>query len=146
MNRISEYLDALVCRLKQHAPLCGVRFIRAYGNEQAEHPIRGFLAVVGVTSARQSQAFVGERLTPTVNGERCRAEAEIRVYAPVGGNGAGLSACVFALMNALREEDEEGLLSDIAAGSIEFDHNGSVVFRRLSFSVDFCVCGEGEHE
>ena len=61
-------------------------------------------------------------------------------------DGAGLSACVFALMNALREEDREGLLSDIAAGSIEFDRDSSVVFRRLSFSVDFCVCGEGEHE
>lgn len=146
MNRIYDYLDALVCRLKRHTALDGVRFIRAYGSEQAERPIRGFMAVVGVTSARQSQAFVGERLTPSLSGERCRAEAEIRIYAPVGGNGAGLSACVFALMNALREEDEEGLLSDIAAGSIEFDNDSSVVFRRLSFSMDFCVCGEGEHE
>ncbi len=146
MNRISEYLDALVLRMKRRALLGGVRFIRAYSNERMEHPVRGFIAVVGVTNARQSQAFVGEHLTSSLSGERCRATAEIRVYAPAGGNGAGLSACVFELMNALREEDSEGLLSDISAGSIEFDQNSSVVYRRLSFSMDFCVCGEGEYE
>ena len=52
MNRISEYLDALVLRMKRRALLGGVRFIRAYSNERMEHPVRGFIAVVGVTNAR----------------------------------------------------------------------------------------------
>ena len=82
-------------------------------------------------------------MSSSVKGETYGAQAEIRVYAPADENGSGLSELVCELMSGLEDADEENVVSDITASSIEFDPDVNAVFRKVEFSMEFCLCKEG---
>ena len=46
-------------------------------------------------------------------------------------------------MSGLEEADEERVVSDITASSIEFDPDVNAIFRKVEFSMEFCLCEEG---
>ena len=143
MTPIREQTDCMIRRLKTQESMQNVRFVRAFGDENIETPIQGFLAAVSIISTSQSQDFVGEWAASGVKGCMYTAEVEIRVYTPYHENGSGLSEMVSAMMTGLKEADEEKLITAAAASSIEFDKELNSVFRKLCFTMEFCLCEEG---
>ena len=143
MTQIRRQIDRLIIRLKQQAALQGVRFVREYGSEPVETPVRGMLAAVGIVKTARETGFFGGLINSSLRGESYSAEVEIRVYAPQGENGSGLSELVSELLAGLERADEEKLITGAAASSIEFDPNLNTVFRRLSFTMEFVLCEEG---
>ena len=129
MTPIREQTDCMIRRLKTQESMQNVRFVRAFGDENIETPIQGFLAAVSIISTSQSQDFVGEWAASGVKGCMYTAEVEIRVYSPYHENGSGLSEMVSAMMTGLKEADEEKLITAAAASSIEFDKELNSVFR-----------------
>ncbi len=145
MTHIRRIVDTLIIRLKRLDALSGVRFVREYGSDSIETPVRGMLASVGIAKTSREKGYIGGYLSSSVRGETFGAEVEIRVYAPPGENGNGLSELVSELMLGLEKADEEKLITDISASSIEFDPNLNTVFRKVSFQLEFCLCEEGQH-
>ena len=143
MTPIGEQRDCMMRRLKTSQSMHTVRFVRAFGDENIETPIQGFLAAVSIISTSQSQDFVGEWAASGVKGCMYTAEVEIRVYSPYHENGSGLSEMVSTMMTGLKEADEEKLITAAAASSIEFDKELNSVFRKLCFTMEFCLCEEG---
>ena len=143
MTPIREQTDCMIRRLKTQESMQNVRFVRAFGDENIETPIQGFLAAVSIISTSQSQDFVGEWAASGVKGCMYTAEVEIRVYSPYHENGSGLSEMVSTMMTGLKEADEEKLITAAAASSIEFDKELNSVFRKLCFTMEFCLCEEG---
>ena len=143
MTPIREQTDCMIRRLKTQESMQNVRFVRAFGDENIETPMQGFLAAVSIISTSQSQDFVGEWAASGVKGCMYTAEVEIRVYSPYHENGSGLSEMVSAMMTGLKEADEEKLITAAAASSIEFDKELNSVFRKLCFTMEFCLCEEG---
>ena len=126
MTPIREQVDTMIRRLKAQDSMEGVRFIRAYSDEGIETPIQGFSAVA-----------------PGVRGSLYSAEVELRVFAPYRQSGEGLSELVSAMLIGLERADEERLITAASASSIEFDSELNCVFRRLCFTLEFCLCEEG---
>ena len=143
MTPIREQTDCMIRRLKTQESMQNVRFVRAFGDENIETPIQGFLAAVSIISTSQSQDFVGEWAASGVKGCMYTAEVEIRVYSPYHETGSGLSEMVSTMMTGLKEADEEKLITAAAASSIEFDKELNSVFRKLCFTMEFCLCEEG---
>lgn len=146
MTRIQTKLDAIIYNLNRLPECEHVRFVREYPNIDCETPVTGYLAGVGIKSTELKDSYLGRMATPSVRGGVYCAEAEIRLYAPKSQNGSGLSELVFKLQRALDLADEDNIISDIRAGSIEFDTNVSAVFRRISFKMEICLGGEEEDE
>ena len=144
MTQIRRQIDRIIISLKQQAALQNVRFVREYGSEPVETPIYGMLAAVGIVKTARDTGFIGGLLNTSLRGESYSAEVEIRVYAPQGENGNGLSELVSELLTGLEQADEEKLITRAAASSIEFDPNLNTIFRRLSFTMEFCLCEEGQ--
>ena len=143
MTPIHEQTDCVIRRLKTQESMRNVRFVRAFSDENIETPIHGFLAAVSIISTSQSQDFVGGWASSGVRGCMYTAEVEIRVYSPYHENGNGLSELVSAMLTGLKEADEEKLITAAAASSIEFDNELNSVFRKLCFTMEFCLCEEG---
>ena len=143
MTPIREQVDTMIRRLKAQDSMEGVRFFRAYSDESIETPIQGFSAVVGVIKAEQKQGFAGGLAAPGVRGSLYSAEVELRVFAPYRQSGEGLSELVSAMLIGLERADEERLITAASASSIEFDSELNCVFRRLCFTLEFCLCEEG---
>ena len=141
---MAEQIDALIRRVKDLGELGQIRFIREYRSEKAETPISGFLAVVGVKSAEEAERFLGGYVSEGIKGVCRRIKAEIRLCSPRSENGEGLSEVASTLLSSLHEADEEGLITEAAAGEIEFDSLHGSIFRRLSLTLEYCVCGEEE--
>ena len=57
MTQIRQKIDRIIGRLKQHDAFSGVSFVREYGNDKVETPVRGLLAVVGITKPRAKRAI-----------------------------------------------------------------------------------------
>ena len=142
MTQIQQCVDRIVDRLKMNDAFRGVRFIREYGNVSIETPVRGLLAVVGITNTSRKKGYIGGYLSSSVRGETYVATAEIRVYAPADENGSGLSELVFELMTAIEAADAEKIVTSVSASSIEFDPDVNAVFRKVEFKLEFCLCGE----
>lgn len=143
MTQISKQIDGIIYGLKKQDELGSVRFVREYGTAHFETPINGFVAVVGIKSTEQSQSYIGGYISPSVKGEMFSAKVEIRVYAPYEENGDGLTELVSNMLTGLKKADEQRIISDASASSIEFDPDLNAIFRRLEFDVDFCLCEEG---
>ena len=143
MTPIREQTDCIIRRLKMQESMQNVRFVRAFSEESIEMPIRGFLAAVNIVSTEKSQDFVGGLAASGVKGCMYAAEVEIRVYSPFQGNGSGLSELVSTMLCGLKEADEEKLITASSVSSIEFDKEINSVFRKLCFSMEFCLCEEG---
>ena len=142
MTQIQQCVDRIVDRLKMNDAFSGVRFIREYGNVSIETPVRGLLAVVGITNTSRKKGYIGGYLSSSVRGETYVATAEIRVYAPADEHGSGLSELVFELMTAIEAADAEKIVTSVSASSIEFDPDVNAVFRKVEFKLEFCLCGE----
>ena len=139
MIEIGRQTDRIVRRLKRRARLAHVRFVREYAAERAEMPLSGMLAVVGITQTVREKGCIGGYLSSSERGERYSVKAEIRVYAPPGENGTGLSELLGCLREDLETADEEQVITGAAAGSIEFDPDWNAVFRRVQFDMAFCL-------
>lgn len=146
MTEIHRRLDAIIRELKCTGALSRMRFVREYASEYAEMPVRHLLAAVCVTRTVRERGYFGGLLSPSVRGESYSVTAEIRVYAPSGGNGTGLSEVVSELLAALEKADEEKLILSAAASSIEFDADLNAIFRRVTLEMSFCVSGEAEYD
>ena len=142
MTEIQRRIDRLVLRLKRQHALADVRFVREYGSERVETPVRGMLAVVSLVTAAREKGYIGGFLSSSVRGESYEAKAEIRVYAPQSENGSGLSELVSELLIGLKTADEEGIITEENASSIEFDPEMNAIYRTVTFSLAFCICEE----
>ncbi len=131
----------IINKLRQIPEFERVRFVREFTNQYAETPVSGFLAAVIVKSTELTESYLGGE-SPDGRGDLYTAEAEIRIYAPNGKNGSGLSALAGDMLAELRKTDFPGKISGLKAGAIEYDQNMSAVFRRLSFKLEFFVSGE----
>lgn len=139
MKQMQRKLDELVLRLKQTAALEEVRFVREYAAEYAETPVRGWMAAVGVTRMERGEGYFGGLLSPAAKGERYDVTAEIRLYAPSGGSGSGLSQKTGVLLEKLEKADREGLIAGVKATPIKFDADISAVFRRVELQLRLCL-------
>lgn len=142
MTQIQRQIDRLVIRLKQQEALKNVRFVREYATDYVETPVRGILAVVGIKETSREKGYIGGYVSSSVKGELYEAKAEIRVYAPQSENGSGLSELVGELLSGLRRADEEKIITEAGAFSIEFDPDLNAIFRRIAFCMEFCLCEE----
>lgn len=146
MKQMQYKLDTLVRRLKQTAALAPVRFVREYAAEYAETPVRGWLAAVGVTSVVRRGGYFGGMVSSSRKGGRYDVTAEIRLYAPTGANGSGLSKKTNALLALLEQADEEHLITAAQVSPIAFDADCSAVFRRVELQMRFCLCEVVQHD
>lgn len=142
MNQITTQLDRIIARLKLSEKLSKVKFIREHGSHRAEINLTGFLAVVSLTDTALSKKFVGDYLSPSVKGEQFAAKVQIFVYAPASENGNGLSEITCDIMQGLKKADTEKIISDIAVSSIDFDNNINAIYRKVEFTMEFCLCEE----
>ncbi|MCD8026478.1 MAG: hypothetical protein LUF33_06030 [Clostridiales bacterium] len=142
MNQIEKQVDGIIVRLKMIDELKPLRFVREYGTHDIEMPVTGLLAVVSLTDTALTKSHIGDYLSSTVKGERYRAKAEIRVYAPATENGSGLSETVSVLMAGLKSADTEKIITDIGASSIEFDPDMNSICRTVNFAIEFYLCEE----
>lgn len=142
MNQITTQLDRIIARLKLSEKLSKVKFIREHGSHRAEMNLTGFLAVVALTDTALSKKFVGDYLSPSVKGEQFAAKVQIFVYAPASENGNGLSEITCDIMQGLKKADTEKIISDIAVSSIDFDNNINAIYRKVEFTMEFCLCEE----
>lgn len=142
MNQITTQLDRIIARLKLSEKLSKVKFIREHGSHRAEINLTGFLAVVALTDTALSKKFVGDYLSPSVKGEQFAAKVQIFVYAPASENGNGLSEITCDIMQGLKKADTEKIISDIAVSSIDFDNNINAIYRKVEFTMEFCLCEE----
>lgn len=143
MSPIQRQIDRIIIRLKHCAALENVRFVREYSADSAETPVRGMLAVVSLAQTSRQKGYIGGFLSSAVKGETYGAQVEIRLYAPSGENGNGLSELVSKLMTALEQADEEKIITDVSASSIEFDADVNAIYRRVELHIEFCLCEEG---
>jgi hypothetical protein len=139
---INNQIDRLIRRIKLFPELEGVRFVREYAGRRIETPISGYIAVVSLNKTERGEEFLGG-LSGELRSECYRAEGEIRLFAPRSENGAGLSELSVRLISSLRAADEEGIITDAKVSAIEFEASLNAIFRRLSFTLDFCLCEEG---
>lgn len=144
MIQIQQQIDSVIMGLKQRGALSEVRFVREYSTEKIETPVRGMLAVVGITQITRENGFFGGRLSSSVSGERYSVKAEIRVYAPASENGTGLSCVVSELLAILEDADSGHIITGVSASPIEFDPNTNAVFRKVEFNAAFCLSGEDQ--
>lgn len=142
MNQITAQLDRIIARLKLNENLGKVKFIREHGSHSAEINLTSFLAVVAVTNTALSKRFVGDYLSPSVKGEHFTANVQIFVYAPADENGNGLSQITCELMQGLKKADTEKIIGDVSASAIEFDADMNAIFRKIEFTMEFCLCEE----
>ena len=142
MIRIQQQIDSVIMGLKQRGTLADVRFVREYGLEKTETPVRGMLAVVGISQITREKGFFGGRLSSSVTGERYSVKAEIRVYAPASENGTGLSGVVSEIVAGLEAADSGHIITGVSASPIGFDPNINSIFRKIEFDAAFCLSGE----
>lgn len=142
MNQITAQLDRIIARLRLNERLDRVKFIREHGNHRAEVSLSGFLAVVCVTDTALSRKFVGDYLSPAVKGERFSANVQIIVYAPADENGNGLSEITCELMQGLKKADTEKIIGETSVSAIEFDADMNAIYRKVEFTMEFCLCEE----
>jgi hypothetical protein len=135
----------IINKLRQIPEFEKVRFVREFTTQYAETPVSGFLAAVIVKSTELTESYLGGDSFDG-RGDLYTAEAEIRIYAPNSKNGSGLSALTGDMLAELRKIDCPGRISELKAGSVEYDQNLSAVFRRLCFKLEFFVSGEDHHE
>lgn len=143
MTQIQQQIDGIVRALKRSPALSEVRFVKGFGTRGAELPVAGFYATVTVGNTAQTQGFIGAQAASGVQGALYCADAEIRVYAPATENGSGLSRVVSAMLFELDNADTQRIITKREATSIAFDPDLNAIYRRLCFSVEFCVCEEG---
>ena len=143
MNQIEKQIDRIIAGLKLIDELKAVRFVREYGSHNVEMPIRGMLAVVSVTDTSLSKNYIGGYLSSTVRGDSYKANVEIRVYAPADENGNGLSEIVSEMLLGLKKADSEKIIVDSNASSFVFDPDMNAIYRKVNFTVEFCLCEEG---
>lgn len=141
MIRIKHRLDMIINKLRQIPGFEKVRFVREFTNQYAETPVSGFLAAVIVKSTELTESYLGGDALDG-RGDLYTAGAEIRIYAPNGKSGSGLSALTGDMLAELRKIDCPGRIGELKAGPIEYDQNLNAVFRRLSFKLEFFVSGE----
>lgn len=146
MTQIQNQIDRIIYKLKERAAFEQVRFVREFDTEPVETPIRSITAVVGILQTAREKGYLGGYLSSFVKGERYSSKAEIRVYAPADENGSGLSEIVSEMLGALSEADEEKIITEACASSIEFDPDLNAVFRRIEFEIDFFVSGEVQRD
>ena len=53
MIQIQQQIDSVIMGLKQRGALSEVRFVRGYGTEKIETPVRGMLAVVSINPRKR---------------------------------------------------------------------------------------------
>ncbi len=146
MIQIKRRMDMIINALKADSRFEGVRFIREFTAGFTETPVRGFLASVCVTSTELSEGYLGGLALSGARGDMYTADAEIRIYAPAGQNGSGLSEIAGDMLKVIRESDSDNIVTELKAGSIEFDPNLSAVFRRVSLRLEFVVNGEENND
>ncbi len=142
MTEVQALLDRIILRLKQQDAFSGVRFLREYSAEAVETPVRVMTAAVCLAGLERGKGYLGGIVAPSLRGECYSVKADILVYAPHGENGSGLSELVGKLITGLEAADEERLITETSAGSIEFDADMNAVFRRVSFGMELCLCRE----
>lgn len=146
MIQIKQRLDTIINTLKAMPEFEDVRFVREFTTQYAETPISGFLAAVRVIDTGLVESYLGEIALSPLKGDVFSAEAEIRIFAPKNQSGSGLSTLTGKMLTALKEADKEGIITELSAGTIEFDTNLSAIFRRLSFKVEFLLIGADSDE
>lgn len=142
MNQITTQLNRIIARLKLNEKLSKVKFIREHGNHNAEVNLTEFLAVVAVTDTSLSKKFVGDYLSPAVKGERFVAKVQIFVYAPSSENGNGLSEVTCEILQGLKKADTEKIIYDTSVSAIDFDNDMNAIYRKVEFTMEFCLCEE----
>ena len=111
MIQIKRRMDMIINALKADSRFEGVRFIREFTAGFTETPVRGFLASVCVTSTELSEGYLGGLALSGARGDMYTADAEIRIYAPAGQNGSGLSEIAGDMLKVIV------LLSDLPPSS-----------------------------
>lgn len=146
MDLIKDVIDRIITRIRQNEALANVRFVREYNSTPVESPIGGYLAAVCVTGVNLSRRFVGGYMSSSVRGEVYCAEADIRLYAPPGENGSGLSALAGEIIRALKGIEAAENIGEISASAIGFDPDADSIYRTISFKTEVCAESGGNNE
>lgn len=142
MNQIEKQIDRIIAGLKTCEPLQKVRFIREYGTNNVETPVRGLLCVVSITDTALLKDYLGGYVSSKLKGECYTANVELRVYAPATENGSGLSEIAGEILASLKKADSEKIITESSATAIAFDPDLNAIYRDVKFSVEFCLCEE----
>lgn len=142
MNQIESQVDRIIRAVKKLDGIRGVRFVKEYNRVNLETPVNSWIASVSITDTSVSKSYIGGYLSSSVRGDMYCAGVEIRLFAPVDENGAGLSELACELVEGLKKVDEEKIITEINASSIEFDPDLNAIYRRVNFTIDFCLCEE----
>lgn len=142
MNEIEEIVDRLIVGAKKDSGLDGVRFIKAYREDQIETPVSGYLAVVSIDSMSKSKSFLGNDVKNGLKGEKYNALIKVKIYAPYYEKGQELTGISGIFCNSIKNADEEDVIEEISFSPIGFDEQINAMYRCCNVSIGFYLCEE----
>ena len=142
MTAIIDIVNSLICKAKENECISNVKFVKAFRENLAEHPIDGYIAVVKVEKITKTEDFVGGYAKNNIKGEMFNASFALDVYSGNDITGEDLSATTLKIQQAVCLADESNIIDDSWILPIEFDSNLNAIYREIKFNLSFCLCGE----
>lgn len=142
MIDINEITDSLIKGAKQDLQGENVRFLKAYNKTLAENPIEQYIAVVNIEEVSSSREFVGGYFDNTVKSDKYHVKLCIRLYCGSDIKGEDLGAMTLKVAKAVNDADESKIIDSYLIGPITYDSELESIYREISFSLEFYICGE----
>lgn len=142
MTEIENIVDELIVKAKKDSGLSGVRFIKAYREDQVETPVSGYLAVVSIDSMSQSKSFLGDDVKNGLKGEKFTALVKVKIYAPHYEKGQDLTGISGIFCSSIKNADDEDVIEEISFSPVGFDQQINAMYRCCNVSIGFYLCQE----
>lgn len=142
MNEIKEIVDKLIYGAKSDESLKGLRFVKAYKNQNIEAPLTDYLAVVSINSISRSGEFLGNSVYSGLKGEKYSCNVFIKIYAPEFKEGQGLTTISGILLNSIKKADEENIIEEISFEPVAFEDKINAIYRICKIKISFFLCEE----
>jgi hypothetical protein len=107
-----------------------------------ERPFQGFTCVVNIESVSQPEKFLGGYYEESIKGELYSVKVCLRVYADNETSGEDLGDTTLNISQAFISADENKIIDSSYIGPITYDDKLQSIYREISFSLEFCLCGE----
>ncbi len=120
----------LIRRVKESGELEGVRFIKAMGEQPAERPISGYLAVCEIIKAEYENIFYVNAQNDA-HGMKHRLKCGIKLMGKKHSSAYDLQIKLNELLEALIKQDSEGYVVKTEFQYAKYDKDSLAIFQQL---------------
>ena len=132
-NTPTELFHNLIRRVKESGSVEGVRFINAMGDQPAEKPITGYLAICEIVKAQYERVFFGSGKSD--KSARYALKHRLKCGVKLMGKKHSSAAALQAKLDEITEElikcDTEGYIVETEAGYAKYDKDSEGIFKEL---------------